>query len=347
MSKLLDRPPFAERDEEALLRELNDLSRWHLEGCDAYRAVWPRFTKAHSLAELPFLHVGVFKERIWRTGGEGITHQRMLKSSSTSGISSQIALDARSGAFQAQSSAAILKDSLGVDRSPLLILDHVKSLQQRGEVSARVTAAMSLRPLSTELHFLLRQSDAAESVDWELLRDICSKNSRLLVYGFTWMLWVAWVQGAIPEDVRAALQKMEVHFVHSGGWKKLEAAKVNREQFDRELLRIVGPGSDVLDFYGLVEQVGIIYPLCEAGYRHVPRWAAVLVRDPWTMQTLSDRQGVLQLMNTLAFGAPYHNVLTEDLGRVIEGPCQCGRSGQRFELSGRIPRTEVRGCANV
>jgi len=56
---------------------------------------------------------------------------------------------------------------------------------------------------------------------------------------------------------------------------------------------------------------------------------------------------VLQLMNTLAFGAPYHNVLTEDLGRVIEGPCQCGRSGQRFELSGRIPRTEVRGCANV
>jgi hypothetical protein len=52
-------------------------------------------------------------------------------------------------------------------------------------------------------------------------------------------------------------------------------------------------------------------------------------------------------MNTLARGAPYQNVLTEDLGRIAPGDCDCGRSGKRFELLGRVPQAEVRGCANV
>ncbi len=347
MSALLEQPPFSARDDATLLRELNDVSCWHLNGCDAYHAVWPSFAEAQSFAELPFLHVGVFKHRLWRTRGEGIAHLRTLKSSSTSGTSSQIALDGRSGLLQAQSSAAILADLLGSDQRPLLILDDVKSLQQRGEVSARVTAAMSLRPLSTEMHFLLTGSESAQSLDWEKVAELCAKSPRLLVYGFTWMLWVGWAQGVIPAHVRAALAKTQVHFVHSGGWKKLEAMKVSREQLDDALLGMCAPGSGVLDFYGLVEQVGIIYPLCAAGYRHVPRWAAVLVRDPWTLQPLVNAPGMLQLMNPLAFGAPYHNVLTEDMGRMVDGPCECGRAGQRFELLGRMPKAEVRGCANV
>lgn len=347
MSELLTLPPFSERDDVALLREMNDLSIWHLNGCEYYRAVWPEFTKAQSFAELPFLHVGVFKHHIWRTNGEGIESQRTLKSSATSGISSQITLDSRSGQLQAKSSAEILRDMLGREQLPLLVLDDVRSLLQRGEISARVTAAMSLRPLSSEIHFLLTRSDAADSMNWDLLLDICSKHSRVIIYGFTWMLWLAWTQGLVPMKVRTALAETQVHFVHSGGWKKLEAMKVSRDQFDSALLGMVGQGSNVLDFYGLVEQVGIIYPLCEAGYRHVPRWASVLIRDPWTLETLEDGPGMLQSMNSLAFGAPYHNVLTEDMGRMVKGECECGRSGQRFELLGRMPKAEIRGCANV
>jgi hypothetical protein len=52
-------------------------------------------------------------------------------------------------------------------------------------------------------------------------------------------------------------------------------------------------------------------------------------------------------MNVLALGAPYHSVLTEDLGRRVEGDCPCGRAGRRFGLLGRMAKTETRGCANV
>ena len=65
------------------------------------------------------------------------------------------------------------------------------------------------------------------------------------------------------------------------------------------------------------------------------------------MNPLAGEAGMLQLMNCLAFGAPYHNVLTEDMGVTFEAACACGREGQRFELLGRMPDAELRGCANV
>jgi len=348
VSSLLQAPPFSARDESALLREMNDLTRWHLEGCAAYRAMWPDFECAATLAELPFVHVGVFKETLLQTAGEGITHQRVLKSSSTSGVSSQIPLDTKSGELQARASVAVLEDLVGAGKRPLLVTDSAKSLRQRGEVSARVTAAMSLRPLSTEMHFLLKDSEDSQSIDWSLVESSCRNSPALLVYGFTWILWSAWIKGRIPVPVAELLAKTQVHFVHSGGWKKLEAIKVDRRAFDDGLLALVGPGSRVADFYGLVEQVGMIYHLCEAGFRHVPRWGAVLARDPWTLEVKeSGEEGMLHLMNPLAFGAPYHSVLTEDVGCVVAGDCPCGRLGERFELHGRMPKAEVRGCANV
>ena len=101
------------------------------------------------------------------------------------------------------------------------------------------------------------------------------------------------------------------------------------------------------DFYGLVEQMGIIYPMCEYGARHVPVWADVIIRDVYTLKPLMEETGQIQLLNVLAYGAPYHSVLTEDVGRLIPGECPCGRKGRRFDLLGRVPRAEIRGCANV
>jgi Acyl-protein synthetase, LuxE len=346
ITNLLDSPPFAARDDAAFLNGMNEICSWHLAGCPEYRRVWPDWSEAGRIEDLPFLHVGVFKRQLWKTAAEGITHQRTLRSSSTSqATASMIALDDRSSALQAQSSAAILKELVGESLRPLLILDTTLSLRQRGQASARITAAMSLRFLASEIHFLM--DNAEDAINWDRLIPVLARHKRLLVYGFTWMLWRAWATATVPDQVRQSLASTEVHFVHSGGWKKLEAARVDRKQFAAALLATVGPASKVTDYYGLVEQVGVIFPLCEAGFYHVPRWAGVLVRDPWTLESLADRPGLLQFMNILSWGAPYHSVLTEDLGRLVPGDCACKRCGQRFELIGRVPKAEIRGCANV
>lgn len=348
MSVLLDRSPYSERDDAAFLSELLKLTRHHLDGCPEYARIWPGWNKSADIADFPFLHVGTFKAVHFLTSGTGLKHQRVLKSSATSsGISSQIMLDQRSTELQARSSNAILADFLGQEQRPLLVLDSIATLRSGAEVSARIAAALSLKPLSSDIVFLLNDASDPSSMKWDQLLRVLQTHDSILVYGFTYMLWSAWADATIPAEVHAALKGKRIAFVHSGGWKKLENISVSREHFDAALTRDLDSHSQVLDFYGLVEQVGVVYPLCSAGFRHVPVWADVLIRDPWTLAPLTDSEGQMQLINLLAWGAPYHNVLTEDLGRIIPGPCPCSRKGKRFEFLRRMPKAEMRGCANV
>ena len=345
MTSLLDREPYGARDEAQLLNELDLLTRHHRTWCGAFARVWPDNAVSRRIEDVPWLHVGLFKRTVLRTDYPGARRGRTLRSSGTSGASSRIELDEDSSNLQARSAAAILRSVLGDDARPLLVLDRAASLREKGSLSARLAAALSLKPLASEIRFLLR--DPAPDVAWDEVSEVLAASPRVLVYGFTSVLWEAWARARIPEPVLAALSRARVSFVHSGGWKRLEDEGVDAEQLTRALLARAGPGSQVVDCYGLVEQVGMLYPLCEAGFRHPPVWADVLVRDATDLRTLTGEPGLLQLVNVLARGAPCHNVLTEDLGRIEPGPCPCGRSGKRFELLGRVPKAELRGCANV
>ena len=345
MSAMLGEP-YATRDDARLLAELEALTLHHQAGCLPFARITADWRPSGRLEDVPFLHVGIFKDMLLQTHATGIRHQRRLASSATtSGVSSHVALDEHSSALQSASARHVLVAWLGSEMAPLVVLDSARALRERGAVSARLAAALSLRPLATKLSFVLSDAGDPSSLDWDAVRR-ASAGGVITVYGFTWILWSAWANGAMPDIVRDHLRHVTIRFVHSGGWKKLESAKVDRTTFDRALLDAAGPGSHVLDYYGLVEQVGMIFPLCEAGRRHVPRWGEVIARDPWTLKP-TDQLGQLQLLNPLAWGAPYHSVLTEDMGTVPTDPCPCGRAGRTFVLDGRIPKAELRGCANV
>jgi hypothetical protein len=284
----------------------------------------------------------------FKTCSQGIVHQRtLLSSATTSNLSSRIALDAFSSQLQSRSVVAILADFVGAAKRPLLVLDSSAALRQRGRVPAAIAAALSLQPLSTNISFLLKEPQDASTMNWDAMDEVLASSDELLVYGLTWMLWLAWGAASFPSSIGQTLRTRRIDFVHSGGWKKLEQFKVDHERFNTALLEKSGPGSKVVDYYGLVEQVGVVYPLCEYGFRHVPVWAEVLVRDTYSMDVLESGPGQLHLLNVLAYGAPYHSVLTEDMGALVTGVCPCGREGKRFELLGRLPKAEARGCANV
>ena len=347
MSLLLQYPPYSERPDDLFLREINLLTEQHMAGCKAYERICKGWQPARRIENAPFVHVGVFKRIELKTENENIVFKRSVQSSSTSGASSRVALDEKSSSLQSESATKILSDFLGAEKRPLLILDSAKSLRRRGEMSARIAAAMSLKAMASDILFLLKDPEIPESMKWDELRNALLKNDRFIVYGFSWILWLAWGVNEFPEDIKELLQNKEIFFVHSGGWKKLEAIRVNCDDFNEAVLHLVHKNSKVVDFYGLVEQMGIIYPMCEYGARHVPVWADVIIRDIYTLNPLTEEQGQIQLLNTLAHGAPYHSVLTEDIGRLIPGDCPCGRKGRQFELLGRVPKAEIRGCANV
>jgi hypothetical protein len=198
---------------------MNALTRFHLGGCPEYARIWPDFDRARRLADLPWLHVGLFKHIEFRTTGEGIRHERTLKSSATSsGVPSLVALDRASSELQSASTLAIFRDFVGEGTRPLLVLDSSRSLLTRGEVSARVAAALSLRPLASEIHFLLEDAADPDSMKWDVLAGQLASHDELLVYGFTWVLWLAWGAAEMPAEVRELLAGKRIHFVHSGGW---------------------------------------------------------------------------------------------------------------------------------
>lgn len=348
MSALLDLPPYGARDAAAFLAEMNRLTAHHLAHCPEYARVFPTAAAASRIEDLPYMHVSAFKHVQFRTQDGQIKHERVLNSSATSSNrSSQITLDRQSSALQGRSSQAILTDFIGAETRPLIILDSKSALIQRGAVSARIAAGLALRPFATRVHFGLESQSLDSRVLWDRLADAFAEADSVLVYGFTWVLWRLWAGGDMPSEIAARLREVKMTYVHSGGWKKLEAERVAPATFNARLLGISGPGSQVIDYYGLVEQNGVIFPECEHGWRHVPVWADVLARDPHTHEVVFGRPGQLQLMNVTPQGAPYHSVLTEDLGEVRQDPCPCGRSGRRFRLLGRLPKSETRGCANV
>lgn len=347
MSRLLEAPPYAPRDDALLLGELNALVAHHRTASPTYARLTANAGTASRLEDLPFVHAGMFKRVDFGEGAASDGRQRTVLSSSTSGVASRIRVDERSSQLQARSTQAILGDFAGEARRPLLVLDSAASLRSRNEFSARIMAAMSLKAFASEVFFLLRDAADPASMQWTQLECALKPGGPLIVYGFTWMLWLAWARQAFPAPVLETLAGREITFVHSGGWKKLEDQRVDRAAFESELLARCAPGSRVVEYYGLVEQLGVVFPVCGHGAMHVPRWADVIVRDSWTLAPLADEPGQLQLLNAITFGTPAHSVLTEDIGRLLPGECACGRAGRRFELLGRVPKAELRGCANV
>lgn len=90
---------------------------------------------------------------------------------------------------------------------------------------------------------------------------------------------------------------------------------------------------NILDFYGMAEQTGIIFVDCEQGNKHVPTFSQVIIRDPYTLEPCdTGKIGFIEVMSILADSYYDQAVLTEDLG-VLVGVDDCP-AGARAGISG-------------
>ena len=140
------------------------------------------------------------------------------------------------------------------------------------------------------------------------------------------------------------------HVLHSGGWKKLQDLFISKENFNRQLSSSTGISlNKIIDYYGMIEQLGVIYPDCSHGNKHTPKFAEVIIRNPLNWEPCNTGEtGIIQLISIVSPCFPGQSLLTEDMGTVIYNDnCPCGRRGIAFRFSGRVPKSEIRGCSNV
>jgi hypothetical protein len=298
--------------------------------------------------DFPFLPVSVFKEYDLRSTDEpGMS----VSSSSTTGTgASRIFVDKATRKRQNLSASRLLADFVGDRQRPYIVFDTESTVRGTSAMSARGAAIMSLAHLASEFLFVMRQEGEELVIDEMALQRALERvgDRPFLAYGFTYLLFQAH-QELARRGFRHTAHPESV-FLHSGGWKRLAAIAVDKPAFNAAVAQPWGlaPGA-VIDFYGLVEQVGVVYPDCTAGLKHVPYWADVVMRRPDALAPARPGEaGLIQLVNCLPLSAPNHSVLTEDLGELrLEDGCPCGRRGRAFVFLGRAPKAELRGCSDV
>lgn len=299
------------------------------------------------IANYPFLPVTAFKEFELRScEGELAVIE---SSATTSGQASRIFVDKESRRRQSRSANMILADFIGGSRRPYVVFDSEETVRGTKAFSARGAAILSLAHLSSEIHFVMRQTPDGPELDIELLNAALARigNQPFMGYGFTFMLYRAH-EALSSCDLPAA--HPDTLFLHSGGWKKLSDLAVDKSTFNSVISSKWRLNPErVVDFYGLVEQVGLAYPDCSEGVKHVPYWAEVLIRRADTLEPAEvGESGLIQLLNVLPLAGPNHSVLTEDIGRIERSDnCRCGRNGRAFVFEGRAPKSELRGCSDV
>jgi len=350
LDALLDAAPYARPQavkERLLLDELKALTRRHVERCPAYARIVariaPDYGAASTLADLPYLPVGLFKSHVLKSIGDDEV-QTVLTSSGTTGQQvSRIFIDRESAALQARGLARVITHVAGPRRLPMLIADTRAVIRDPRLLSARGAGVLGMMRFGRDHRFLLDQD---MQLDQAALEDFLRRHGDqpFLIFGFTFMVW----QYLYTQARQRGHDLANGILIHSGGWKRLTEIAVDNAAFKRALEAELGLRRSY-NFYGMVEQIGSIFLEGEDGLLYPPDFADVIIRDPHTWRPAPPgREGVIQVLSALPRSYPGHSLLTEDLGvlHTIDAG-RGGRLGKAISVLGRVPKVELRGCSDT
>ncbi|MDP3083019.1 MAG: acyl-protein synthetase [Rubrivivax sp.] len=335
--------------QQRLLAALNRLTEWHAARCEPYQNLVERlFDKgaAASREDLPYLPVRLFKTLELRSVPRAEVFKTLSSSGTTGQAVSRIFLDRETAARQTRVLAAIMASFLGRQRLPMVIVDSANLLQDRTRFNARAAGILGFSTFGRN-HFHCLDDELV--LDADALDAFLDKHrgAPVFAFGFTFVVWQSLYQGALRAGRRFDFGPGST-LVHGGGWKRLADQQVDGAEFGRRLRERLGI-ERVLNYYGMVEQVGSVFMECEHGHLHSPVFADVVIRDPQTLEALpAGRKGLIQVLSALPLSYPGHSILTEDLGILHgEDDCPCGRAGRYFSVLGRLPQAELRGCSDT
>ncbi len=352
-------PPYSQPPAErqasllALLQEELDLACQRHAGYKNYIDHWPTdYHSARQVSDLPFLPVGMLKANPPLSFvNPGDVKKTLTSSATTSQLPSRVVLDSPTARRMTKGVVTIVRDFIGTERRPYLVVDTPDFRGGGDAMGARGAAIQGLQPFASETTCCLSLDDQSElTLERDKLLEFARgrQDTELLVYGFTFILWRHLVQPLRAEGITLNLRKARV--LHSGGWKRLQEQAVQKAQFNETVAQVFGCSTDrIIDFYGMVESVGVIFPDCPEGNKHGPAFGDVIVRNPLTLEpVLAGETGIVQTCSVLPTSFPGNLLLTEDVAQVIAyDGCPCGRRGISFRFAGRIPKSELRGCGNL
>lgn len=341
--------------EEALLEILKPMCAEVAAACPAYKRFLARLGRPISewqqVADVPPLPVTMFKKFALSAVPEEQVVRELHSSSTTGQSPSRIFIDKTTAFRQARALVSILKDAIGGARRPYLVLDVPESVGDGGTLTARGAAIRGIGNFASSTTFAMRQGEGGSvDPDWDAVTAFFEQHGDepVLIFGFTFIVWSRVVLEAEAHSL--SFRAPQAQLLHSGGWKKLTAEAVTKDEFNARTGAVLGmPPAGALDFYGMVEQVGTVFVDCPAGNKHAPAFADVVIRRPYTLEPVAPGEvGIIEVVSVLPTSYPGQALITEDQGELLGvDDCACGRRGQYFRFTSRVERVEVRGCGDT
>lgn len=351
INRLIEMRPFSlEKGEKtALYRDaLHELTKLHYTNCPEYRKILDTLgidpSIKYATDAIPFIPVRLFKDYELLSVEKSQVVKIMTSSGTTSKNVSRIFLDRITAANQTKVLMKIVTDFIGSKRLPMLVIDAESTLKDRNLLSARSAGILGFSIFGTDITYALNND---MQLDFDRAEAFCNKHKdeKILVFGFTYMIWENFYKKLIESGKQLDLRNGII--IHGGGWKKLNQEAVDNETFKRALEKVCKI-KRIHNYYGMVEQTGSIFMECEAGYLHCSIFSDVIIRNTDFSVSGLRKTGLTQLISLLPLSYPGHSILSEDIGEIIgEDNCSCGRKGKYFKIHGRIKDAELRGCSDV
>src|SRR3989344_3360936 len=360
LDDILDKDPFSlpnSSKEAILLPIVREATVWHFKHSKEFKNICAMHNfdpfASFSISDLPFLPVSLFKKfELLSVPKNEIV--KTLYSSSTSGHPSKIFLDKTTANSQIKALSKILTDYFGKDRRYFIVFDNEDTLKSTdGSLSSRNTAIRGILGLAKKVDFILDKNLRIDLKKLKRVANNLSQGDRICFFGFTWLVHNVCNDPLKDFQIKKIFKDIKSTnklFLHIGGWKKLQDLNVSKSGFNK----LVGDFTNVkvkkiVDFYGMTEQLGTVYPDCSEGFKHVPLYSDIIIRDITTTESLAKgKAGLVQFVSPIAHSYPGISILSDDIGRIVGvDDCECGRMGKYFVFEKRAEFAELRGCGDT
>ena len=326
---------------------ISALTNFHFKNCFEYKKILKekRYNlKNNDLEKQPFLPATLFKEIMLKS----VNDKKIIKTLNSSGTSgantSKIFLDEINAKNQKIVLSKILRDILGVERLPMLIIGQDPiNIINRKSLNAKYAAIFGFSIFGKNHTYLL---DERGKVNYSMLNNFLIKYSKkkFLVFGFTSYVYQYLLRDLSPSKLKNNFKNAIL--INGGGWKKMLDKKIDNIEFRKKALTKLKIDT-IYNYYGLVEQTGSIFlecPKCHC-FTTTP-YSNIIIRDK-KFRSINYGRGIIQLISVLPTSYPGHSILTQDEGEIINNNCDCKKFGKRFIVHGRLHQSEIRGCSDI
>ena len=302
------------------------------------------------LSDIPPIPVQMFKSFDLRTCKEEEVVRVLNSSATTTGVPSKIFVDKPTSFRQTKGLTTTTKNFIGKNRKPYLVIDEDVNKGKKIKMTARGAAIRGFASFATETVYVMDSINGGLVLDKEKLIQFAEKhrNDEVLVFGFTFIIWSRLILEA--EKTGFTIDLPNIKLLHGGGWKKLIEQSVSKEIFTERVAKFFNTKTEnIIDYYGMVEQLGVVFFDCEYGNKHVPDFADIIIRDFYSMSEVpTGYDGLIECLSIIPSSYPGQALLTEDIGKILGiDDCPCGRKGKYFAFVARAEKAEIRGCGDT